>query len=144
MAQAEQELHHRFNELMNDGREALSHGRIADAHRIWRQAATLDPYSEQVWLALLEIVQDDKDQRVCLENIVQINPRNVQARRQLNKLDAREQQLAEIELKRQAEQLEEQQRKRKLIVRALLLGVTIGLSGTLFGVLASILVYGGG
>ena len=87
-------------------------------------------------------MQDDKDQRACLENIVQINPKNVQARRQLNKLDALEQRRSEMEVSRIAALQVERLRKRKLVMRALFLGVAIGLSGALFGIVASILIYG--
>lgn len=143
MAQAAKTAANHFNELMQEGRQAMAMGQVNEAHRLWKQAATLDPYSEQVWLALLEVLESDADRRVCLQNIVQINPMNVQARRQLNKIEARVQRIAELEIQELAATEVEKRRKRGLVTRALLIGLAIGLSGTLFGILASILIYGG-
>lgn len=73
----------RFTELMRAGEVAYATGKRQQAHYIWRRAAMLRPYDEQVWLALLNVVDDDEDRRVCLENIIAINPHNLQAQYQL-------------------------------------------------------------
>lgn len=74
----------RVNELMRAGHVALGKGDRKGAHRLWRQVAALEPENEHVWLSLLTVVDTHEDRRVCLENIVRINPRNVQAANQLN------------------------------------------------------------
>jgi hypothetical protein len=74
----------RFSELMRKGQLALSEGKRGKAHQCWRRAAMLRPYEEQVWLALLSVLDQPEDRRVCLENIVSINPKNLQARQQLD------------------------------------------------------------
>ena len=75
----------RFDELMQAGDQALAAGNRRAAHDRWREAATIDPYDEQVWLSLLRVLDDEEDRRVCLENIIAINPMNVQARRLLHR-----------------------------------------------------------
>ena len=72
-----------FSALMKAGSQALAAGDRQTAHERWRAAAIIDPYNEKVWLALLRVLDTDEDRRVCLENIIAINPMNVQARRQL-------------------------------------------------------------
>ncbi len=80
-----QSRHQRFDELMQAGAQALEAGDRRAAHDHWREAATIDPYSEQVWLSLLRVLDDEEDRHVCLENIIAINPLNVQARRLLHR-----------------------------------------------------------
>jgi len=73
-------------ELLRAGRTALASGQHERAHDLWRQAAALHPQNEAVWLSLLQVVKNKDDRRVCLENIITINPRNEQAMRQLRAL----------------------------------------------------------
>lgn len=74
----------RFQELMQAGRDAYQQGNRKLAHDHWHEAATLDPYNEQVWLSLYHVLDSQEDRIACLENIIAINPMNVQARRRLN------------------------------------------------------------
>lgn len=130
-----------FNDLMQAGRVSLSAGRRKEAHDLWKQAAALEPYNEQVWLSLLDAVDDDEDKRVCLQNILQINSMNVQARRELNRLEAKIErvvlQTQEIERAQQGER----KRQRSVLLRAMMLGIAVGLSGVVFGIVISILLY---
>jgi len=128
---------------MQAGRVAFSAGKRKMAHDLWREAANIDPYNEQVWLALLDVIESDKDKRVCLQNILAINPMNVQARRQLGKIETRLQRTAQHEAEKAARNQGRRQVRRSLLRRALLLGIAIGLSGIFFGIVASIIVYGG-
>lgn len=132
-----------FADLMQAGRVAYKAGKRRMAHDLWREAANIDPYNEQVWQALLEVIESDKDKRVCLQNILAINPLNVQARRQLNKLDARVERVAQHQAEEAERTLGRRRIRRLLLRRAVVLGVAIGLSGIFFGILASILLYGG-
>lgn len=72
---------------LREGQKAAVRGRSAEAHEKLRKAAMLAPYDERVWLALLSIVTDDADRRVCLENILNINPENDYALDALAALD---------------------------------------------------------
>ena len=130
-----------FERLMREGRVALDRGRRDRAHELWREAAMLDPYNEQVWLALLEVLDSLEDRRVCLQNIVEINPLNTQARRMLRSYEAHEQRQSKLQLEQKQRSIVKQRRRRHLVLRALLLGLILGLSGLLIAVALSILIY---
>ncbi|MBL8119297.1 MAG: hypothetical protein J0L63_05535 [Anaerolineae bacterium] len=130
-----------FDELMQAGRSAHAMGNEKEAHEYWKEAARLNPYDEQVWLALLSVITSDSDRLVCLQNVIQINPMNVQARRQLNKLEARRERAAQYRSEKKVEQKSSKRRRRSVLFRSLALGVLIGLAGVVFGVVLSILVY---
>jgi hypothetical protein len=130
-----------FQRLLQEGRIALDNGDRNLAHALWREAAMLNPYNEQVWLALLDVLESLEDRQVCLQNIVEINPLNVQARRMLRAYEARETRRDEVLQARQQQQRTRQRRRRTLIWRALLLGVFVGLSGLFFATVLSILIY---
>jgi tetratricopeptide (TPR) repeat protein len=72
-----------FNRLMRLGHAARAEGLYQEAHTVWRQAAMLQPDNEQVWQALLQVIENDEDRRVCLRNILAINPQNPYAREML-------------------------------------------------------------
>jgi hypothetical protein len=74
----------RFTRMMRLGQVSYAEGNLKQAHRFWRRAAMMKPYDEQVWLALLNVVETDADKRVCLQNIITLNPNNVQAVQRLN------------------------------------------------------------
>src|SRR5689334_19151632 len=80
-----------FGRFMSDGRSAYNKGDLKLAHDLWRQAAMIEPYNEHVWLALLDVLDKKEDRQVCLQNILSINPMNIQARRMLRAYDTDEQ-----------------------------------------------------
>jgi hypothetical protein len=132
-----------FADLMQAGRVAYAAGKRRMAHDLWREAANIDPYNEQVWLALLDVIEADADKRVCLQNILAINPLNVQARRLLGQIDARKQRLVQHQAEQRQIRRGWNRYRWSLLRRALLLGIAIGVSGIFFGILLSILLYGG-
>lgn len=136
-----QDISVNFERLMEEGHIAFSKGDHTLAHDLWREAALIDPYNERVWLALLDVLERLEDRRVCLQNIVEINPLNVQARRMLRAYEARAQRRVQRYQQQKREQEIRQERRRKLIWRALLLGFIFGLSGVFFAVVFSILIY---
>lgn len=73
----------RVNALLRKGERAFQRGDARQAHRVWRAAASVAPYDERVWWALLRVLETRADRRVCLENIIAINPLNAEARRLL-------------------------------------------------------------
>lgn len=131
-----------FNQLMRHGRSAFERGDRELAHNLWKEAALLDPYNEHVWLALLEVLEKREDQRVCLENILSINPMNVQARRMLRAYEAKDQRRIEMRAKQMRRERGRRRERRGIILRALLLGLLIGITGVIFAVALSILIYG--
>ena len=76
-----------FLSLFKAGQEAARNGNNQQAHDLFRRAIEIDPYHEQVWLWLASVVDTDDDRRVCFENVLELNPSNVTAQRQLQKLD---------------------------------------------------------
>lgn len=76
----------RVERLLRKGDRAYASGDRAAAHRAWRRAAKRSPYDERVWLALFSILERHDDRAVCLQNILAINPFNVEARRLLRDL----------------------------------------------------------
>ncbi|MBK8029892.1 MAG: hypothetical protein IPK17_10365 [Chloroflexi bacterium] len=75
----------RVKQLLQEGEQAFASGDRRLAHETWREAVTADPYNEVVWLALLRVLEGEDDRVVCLENIIAINPLNVEARRLLRR-----------------------------------------------------------
>lgn len=75
-----------FARLMRLGQVAHAQGDNKSAHHYWRQAAMLEPDNEQVWTALMWVVEGDEDRRVCLKNILAINPHNLRAQGLLDEL----------------------------------------------------------
>jgi ferric-dicitrate binding protein FerR (iron transport regulator) len=76
-----------FLHLYKAGKTAAKQGENAKAHDLLRQAVEIDPYHEQVWLWLASVVETDEDRRVCFENVLELNPDNMTAKAQLNKLE---------------------------------------------------------
>jgi hypothetical protein len=85
--QSEQNESTAFARMMRLGQVAHAQGQLRMAHQYWRQAAIIEPDNEMVWVALLDVLENEDDRRVCLQNILAINPANKQARRLLNKMD---------------------------------------------------------
>ena len=73
--------------LFKAGKDAARKGHRAKAHDLFRQAVAVDPYHEMIWLWLASVVDSDDDRRVCFENILELNPSNQTARRQLQTLE---------------------------------------------------------
>lgn len=63
---------------------AYAEGDAKQAYDYWRRAAIKDPYNEEVWLAMLQVLERKEDRQACLENILVINPMNETARDLLN------------------------------------------------------------
>lgn len=65
--------------LLRLGQLAAQEGDRRLARRLLKHAAMLAPTNEAVWLALLPLLDDEADRRVCLQNILAINPDNQRA-----------------------------------------------------------------
>lgn len=75
-----------LEQYMRLGQVAHAEGDDQAAHYYWQQAALLDPTNEQVWTALMWVLESEADRRVCLRNILAINPDNHQAQTMLDEL----------------------------------------------------------
>lgn len=133
--------------LMEAGSRAFASGEHRLAHDLWREAAIVDPYNESVWESLLRVLETDEDRIVCLQNIIAINPLNVEARRQLRRFRRLMQSRSSSTPTRPSTSPAAAPAKAAddgfgVFLRALFTGFGIGLLSILIGVIASILVYG--
>ncbi len=126
-------LRRSFDDYYKAGIEAFRTGDLTLAHDLWREAATVDPYQERVWVALLRVLTTPDDRRVCLENILAINPGNARARREMAALER-----AATEKKRRRIVLPLPVR----FILAVFRGLLIGLLATGIGIGVSIITYG--
>jgi len=78
------------NNLLEQGIAALKAGRKAKARNLLMQVVQQDKRNEVAWLWLSGTVDTDKERRICLENVLAINPNNEVARRGLASLTAKE------------------------------------------------------
>ncbi|MBX3086054.1 MAG: PD40 domain-containing protein [Anaerolineae bacterium] len=72
-------------------REGIAAAKIDDkemARTKLRQVTELDQYNEKAWFWLASVVETDEEKRVCLGNVVVINPNNDRAKQLLDQLIA--------------------------------------------------------
>ncbi len=74
-------------QLLREGVAAVKLGDKATARNRLNEVVSRDQYNELGWLWLAQVVETDDERRVCLGNVIVINPNNVQAQRMLNQLD---------------------------------------------------------
>lgn len=77
------ETQKRVEDLLHEGGVQLAEGNRREAHRIWRQAAALNPKDKRIWQALVEVVDNNDDRLVCLQNIINLDPTDEQAMQRL-------------------------------------------------------------
>lgn len=74
-------------ELLRRGIAAVKAGRAQEARQILLRVTELDKRSELAWLWLSSVVESLEDRRICLENVLAINPQNAHAQAGLRWLD---------------------------------------------------------
>jgi tetratricopeptide (TPR) repeat protein len=72
-----------LEQLLRQGIDAARVGRRAYAQSLLMRVIEEDERNEQAWLWLSGVVDDPEQQRICLENTLEINPHNLQAQRGL-------------------------------------------------------------
>lgn len=75
--------------LLQQGIAAARAGRRQEARRMLLRVLEADERNEVAWLWLSGVVDSPADQRVCLENVLTINPGNAHAQKGLQVLDRR-------------------------------------------------------
>jgi tetratricopeptide (TPR) repeat protein len=83
--------------LLAEGIRALKAGQKERACELLTQVVTEDEENEPAWLWLSGAVDSDEDRRICLENVIAINPDNQAARKGLARLGPAPMQFAEDE-----------------------------------------------
>lgn len=76
-------------QLLREGIAAAKAGNRDAARQALMQVIAIDERNEQAWIWLAGVVDDPADQRVCLENVLDLNPANPHARRGLAWLEQR-------------------------------------------------------
>lgn len=147
--------------LINGSREALRTGDRTKAYRLLQEAAKIAPEDETIWWALIDLVETESDRVVCLENILTINPTNLEAKRllRLAHMDVSlveltppmpAQNFSEVPEPRVIRQLPDAPpmkkpqaaRPKSGLLRFVILAVVFGLLAAGIGIVFSILIYG--
>jgi Tol biopolymer transport system component len=76
-------------ELLRRGIEAAREGRSTEARGLFEQVVELDEKNEKGWFWLASVVTTDDERRICLSNVLHINPNNERAKRALDALNAK-------------------------------------------------------
>ena len=87
----------RIKELMREGIEAARANDKATARDRFEQVTDLDENNERAWYYLSQVVETDEEKRVCLNNVLVINPGNEKAQQLLDRLDRKKQEAAREE-----------------------------------------------
>ncbi|WP_119072482.1 TolB family protein [Aggregatilinea lenta] len=78
------------NDLLEKGIKAARAGDNAAARQALEEVVKLDQYNEKGWFWLAAVVDTVEEKRVCLGNVIVINPNNRRAQNLLNRLDEEE------------------------------------------------------
>ena len=78
-----------IQQLMRDAIEAAREGRKSEAKTLFQQVVDQDDKNEKAWMWLASVVDTDEERRVCLSNVLFINPGNERAQTAMAKLDAK-------------------------------------------------------
>lgn len=72
--------------MVREAKRAIRSGNKSEAQALLLKATELDQSNEQAWMWLSAVVETVEDQMICLENVLQINPANADAKRGLELL----------------------------------------------------------
>ena len=84
------------NDVLKQGIAALNAGRKAEARNLLTQVVQQDDRNEMAWLWLSGAMDTDEDRRICLENVLAINPNNGVAQRGIETLRKNSSELTNI------------------------------------------------
>lgn len=76
-------------ELLKQGIELAREGKKAEARKLFEQVTELDDQNEKGWYWLASVVTTDEERRVCLGNVLFINPNNERAQKLMAQLEAK-------------------------------------------------------
>jgi hypothetical protein len=76
----------RIEELLQEGIDAAKAGNKEKARARLQEVVALDQYNEKGWYWLASVVETDEEKKVCLGNVVVINPDNERAQQMLDQL----------------------------------------------------------
>ncbi|NWF70240.1 MAG: PD40 domain-containing protein [Chloroflexi bacterium] len=76
-------------QLLRDGIEAAREGERQKARELFEKVVELEENNEKGWMWLASVMDTDEEKRICLTNVLQINPDNERAQKELAKIEAR-------------------------------------------------------
>ena len=79
-----------IQELLTEGIGAAKQGQRVKACDLLLKVVDADPENEKAWIWLSSVVESGDEKRICLENVLVLNPDNEHARRGLDKLGSSE------------------------------------------------------
>lgn len=78
----------KLEKLLQAGIKAARAGNRADARRLLEAVIAQDDDNELAWIWMASVVGTQRERRICLEKVLQINPSNARAREALSKMAA--------------------------------------------------------
>jgi len=72
--------------MVQEAIQAYNAGNMDKAQSLLMEATELDDEHEQAWMWLSLVVEEEEDKRICLENVLSINPNNEGAKERLKGL----------------------------------------------------------
>ncbi len=78
-----------IQELLKQGIELAREGKKAEARKLFEEVTELDDQNEKGWYWLASVVPTDEERRVCLGNVLFINPNNERAQKLMAQLEAK-------------------------------------------------------
>src|SRR5579871_6364378 len=75
-----------IDQLLREAVAAMKMGDKDSARTRLQQVVALDQYNERGWFMLAQVVETDDERRVCLGNVMLINPKNDKAKIMLDQL----------------------------------------------------------
>lgn len=79
----------RIEQLLQDAIRDAKAGNRSNAQALLREVTALDEQNEKGWIWLASVVDSDEERRVCLSNVLIINPANHKAKDELNSIERR-------------------------------------------------------
>jgi tetratricopeptide (TPR) repeat protein len=74
-------------ELLKSGINAIKAGEKSAARELFFQLLESDQRNEEAWFLLSDVVDNIDDRRICLENVLVLNPQNENARQRLEAIE---------------------------------------------------------
>lgn len=86
-----------IQDLLRQGIEAARSGDRAQARDLLQQVVDQDEKNEKGWFWLASVVESEEERRVCLNNVLHINPNNEKARQAMDAIEAKARKKANAE-----------------------------------------------
>ncbi len=76
-------------QMLRDGIEAAREGDRKKARELFEKVTELEENNEKAWLWLASVMDTDEERRICFANVLQIDPDNERAQKEMAKIEAR-------------------------------------------------------